>query len=102
MPPLLKKHKMTLPPYPKNSEDAWAGLTLDQIRMQRAIVQARMEIQKYKMYAQYQGVRERVPLLGSGSSLLSRVTGAFSWAEYAFMGFKLVRMITPLFRKRRK
>lgn len=93
---------MTLPPYPKNSEDEWPGLTLDQIRMQRAIVQARMEIQKYKMYAQYQGVRERVPMLGGGSSLLSRVTGAFSWAEYAFMGFKLVRTIAPLFRKRKK
>ena len=96
---------MNLPPYPKNTGEDWPGLTLDQIRVQRALVQARMEIQKYKMYAQYEGVRERIPGLGGsgvGSSMLSRIAGSISWAEYAFLGFKFVRTVLPFFRRRKK
>ena len=40
---------INLPPYPKAPENNWKGLTLDELRMRRALVQARMEIQKYKL-----------------------------------------------------
>lgn len=93
---------ISLPPYPKAPENNWKGLTLDEIRMRRAIVQARMEIQKYKLNGQIEQLRSSSPLLGgSGGSFFSRLTSAFSFAEYAFMAVKLFRLVAPVFRKKK-
>ena len=92
---------INLPPYPDAPVVDWSGLTLDEIRMRRALVQARMEIQKYKLDSQLTSVREQTPIIGGRSSLLSRLTGAVSFAEYAYLAFKLVRLVKPIFRKKR-
>lgn len=92
---------INLPPYPKEEDVQWSGLTLDQIRMRRALVQARMEIQKFKLSAEISSCKEKMPLVGGRSSLLSRVAGAFSVAEYAFLAFRLFRMAAPLFRRKK-
>lgn len=96
---------ISLPPYHNDgprSEVEWKGLTLDEIRMRRAIVQARMEIQKYKMSGIVESVRERSPLFGGESSLFSRLTGAISFAEYAFVAIKLFKLFRSIFSKRKK
>ena len=92
---------INLPPYPKAPENNWKGLTLDEIRMRRALVQARMEIQKYKLSGQIDSMRERTPLFGGSASLFSRLTGALSFAEYAFFAIRLVKLVSPIFRKKR-
>lgn len=92
---------INLPPYPQAPDNNWKGLTLDEIRMRRALVQARMEIQKYKLNAQIDTIRERTPLFGGSSSLLSRITGALSFAEYAFLAVKFIRLIAPVFKKKK-
>ncbi|MCH5221667.1 MAG: hypothetical protein J1F05_04980 [Muribaculaceae bacterium] len=91
---------MNLPPY-HNDQPSWRGYTLEEIQMRRALVRARMEIQKFKMSAQYDDMKQRTPFLGGTSSLISRIAGAFSIAEYAYMGLKVVKLIAPMFRKRK-
>ena len=85
---------INLPPYPNEPAPDWAGLTLQEIRMRRALVQARMEIQKFKMSAQIDTYKQRAPLF-------SRITSAFPLAEYGFFAVKAFRMMAPLFRRRK-
>ena len=92
---------INLPPYPKAPETDWPGLTLDQIRMRRALVQARMEIQKYKLTSQLEHMRDRTPLFGGSGSLFSRITGALSFAEYAFLAVKVFKMFSSVFGRKK-
>ncbi|MDE6206993.1 MAG: hypothetical protein K2M55_04215 [Muribaculaceae bacterium] len=92
---------ISLPPYPANDGPKWGGYTLDQIRMRRALVQARMEIQKFKMTADIDKYRSKTPLLGGGSSVLSRIAGVFTVAEYGYLAWKVLRMVAPMLRRRK-
>lgn len=92
---------INLPPYPKEEAVQWPGYTLDELRMRRALVQARMEIEKFKLNAEVERYKQRAPILGGRSSMLSRVAGAFTLAEYAFFAVRLFRMAAPLFRRKK-
>lgn len=92
---------MNLPPYPSNNEPQWRGLTLEEMQMRRALVQARMEIQKFKLNAQIERYRSKAPVFGGANSLFSRVTSAFTLAEYGFFALRLFKMAAPLFRKKK-
>ena len=92
---------INLPPYPKEETIQWSGFTLGEIRMRRALVQARMEIEKFKLNAEVERYKQRAPIFGGRSSLLSRVAGAFTVAEYAFFAIRLFRMAAPLFRRKK-
>lgn len=75
-------------------------MTLDEIRMRRLMVQARMEIAKFKLSAQVDGIRQNTPLLnGNGKSMLSRVASAFTLAEYVLFAVKIIRTISLLRKK---
>lgn len=97
----MKPAMINLPPYPKEEDIQWSGYTLDQIRMRRALVQARMEIQKFKLSAAVDQCKQKSPLLSGRSSILSRVAGAFTVAEYAFFAIRLFRMAAPVFRRKK-
>ncbi len=92
---------ISLPPYPERPAQEWPGLTLHEIQMRRALVQARMEIQKFKISAQTNSYREKVSFFGGSNSLFSRISGVISIAEYAFLGIKAFRFFAP-FLKRKK
>ncbi|MBO4978620.1 MAG: hypothetical protein J6C67_07915 [Muribaculaceae bacterium] len=91
---------INLPPYPELPPSNWQGMTLREIQMRRTLVQARMEIQKYKMNIAIEGARQKLPFFG-GSGVLSRLAGAFSFAEYAFMAIRLFRLAAPLFKRKK-
>lgn len=94
MRPKILNQMINLPPYPNNPTPDWPGLTLQEIRMRRALVQARMEIQKFKMNAAAETCRNKMPLFGNSSnSLLGRVAGAFSVVDYGIFAFKAVRWL---------
>ena len=92
---------INLPPYPKEDAIKWAGHTLEQMQMRRTLVQARMEIQNFKLNAEINRCKENVPILGGGPSVLSRIAGVFSIAEYAFFAVRLFRMAAPIFRRKK-
>ncbi len=93
---------INLPPYQQSPEqNAWKGMTLEEMQMQRALVQARMEIQKYRLNTNLAGLKESTPLLSGGrNSLLGRIAGAFTIVEYISFAVKLVRMVAPIFKKK--
>lgn len=94
MRPKLLNQMINLPPFPNNTTPDWSGFTLQEIRMRRALVQARMEIQKFKMNAAAETCKNKMPLFGNSSdSLLGRVAGAFSIVDYGIFAFKAVRWI---------
>lgn len=88
-------------PYSKTENAEWSGYTLDQIRMRRALVGARMEIQKFKLTSQLTALKEKTPVFGNSSSLFSRITGALSFAEYAVIAIRVFKFTKGLFRKKR-
>lgn len=90
---------INLPPYHDNPDPNWAGLTLREIEMRRVMVQARMEIEKYKMANMADVFKNNHPVL-SGSNFFGRIMRAFSFAEYAFLAVKLFKMVRPLFSKK--
>ena len=92
---------LNLPPYPNDPETDWRGLTLREMQMRRTFVQAKMEIEKFKLSAGLDSCRSRVPIFGGSSSLFSRITGAITMAEYGYLALKAVRMLSPLFRRRK-
>lgn len=92
---------INLPPFPKDTGPVWKGMTLREIEMRRTLVQARMEIQKFKLTANVEAMKTRAPLFGGSNSLFSRLSGAFTMAEYAFVAVRLFRMVSPLFRKKK-
>lgn len=93
---------INLPPYQQSPEsNTWKGMTLEEMQMQRALVQARMEIQKYRINTHLSSLKESTPLLSGGkNSLLGRIAGAFTIVEYATFAVKLFRMMAPIFRKK--
>ena len=92
---------INLPPYPDSLPPDWDGLTLREIQMRRALVQARMEIQKFKMSAHIDSARQRAPFFKGPSSLFNRLSGAFTMAEYAYFALKAYKIVSPFFKKRK-
>lgn len=90
-----------LPPFNSEPAPEWQGLTLREMQMRRTLVQARMEIQKYKLATQVDAVRQRGAILGGGKSLFSLMTSSFTIAEYAFFAVKAYKLVAPLFRRRK-
>lgn len=93
---------LNLPPYPANNATQWNGMTLEEIQMRRALVQARMEIQKFKLAAEVDKYRQGTSLFGGRNSVFSRVAGAFSFAEYALVAFKAFRVLAPMFKRKKR
>lgn len=92
---------ISLPPTVKTEEPTWSGMTLEEMQRQRTLVQARMEIEKFRLGAQAQHMRSSAPLFGGSNSLFTRLSGAFTFTEYAVFAIRLVRMISPIFKKRK-
>ncbi len=92
---------INLPPYPNDPTPDWKGLTLREMQMRRALVQARMEIEKFKMSAHLDSARSRTPFFGGSQSLFSRLTGALTLAEYGYFALKALRLVAPMFRRRK-
>lgn len=89
------------PPISNDAPGQWSGMTLHQIQMRRALVQARMEIARYRLTAQIDDYRRRSPLLGGSNSVVGRLAGVFSWAEYAVFAFKTWRTLSKFFKSKK-
>lgn len=89
----------SLPSYNNGTPAEWRGYTLREIQMRRTLVQARMEIQKYKLSMATQGVRDKFS--GNGNGVMGRVMNIFTYAEYAVMAFKVIRKAVGFFKRSR-
>lgn len=83
----------------------WSGYTLDEIRYRRALILARIEIEKERIGM---GAREiysskltRMPGV-RGSGIISRLLSALTMADYAVIGIKLIRKISAIYRSSKR
>lgn len=92
---------ISLPPYPKTAKPDWGGLTLQEIQMRRTLIAARMQIKKFQMASQLESMKKRTPVFGGSNSLFSRLSGVFTFAEYGVFAFRIFRLLSPVFRRRK-
>lgn len=87
----------------ENNGKKWRGMTLEQMKTRRIVVQACMEIYKYQLQeTKEQLLGNTKSRFGLGKGLFGRIAGAFSFAEYAFLAVKLYKLVSPLFKKSKK
>lgn len=86
--------------YPHEHSD-WRGYTLDELRFQRAVNLARLEIQKERLAAHIHGVQSSSGLSGA-NGWLGRIFNSFSYFEYGILAFRLVKRAISTIRKIRK
>lgn len=83
-------------------ESQWKGLTIDELRLRRAVALVRKEMGKERMSMTIDGLRGRVADNGVRGLLFNdkTITG-LKTADYALIGWKIARAIIKLRRKRK-
>lgn len=85
---------------PTHEEDGWKGYTLDELRYQRAVALARIEMEREKMAVKAYDLRQNMPVVGR-SGLMGKIMGSLSYVDYIVLAFKLTRSLSRIFRRRR-
>ncbi|MCC8070706.1 MAG: hypothetical protein LIO90_02745 [Bacteroidales bacterium] len=79
----------------------WRGYTLDELRYQQAYALARIEIEKDRLRSMTRSLTANYNRV-SHDTLLGRILNNFSYLDYGFLAFRLVRNVWRLFHRRRK
>ncbi len=82
--------------------ETWNGYTLDELRYQRALNMARLEIEKEKLTAATSEMKRGLPSLSTGHGILSKIAGSLSYIDYAVLAFRLFRTASKAFRGLRR
>lgn len=82
---------------PHNSEN-WNGYTLDELRYQRALTSARLEIEKEKLMQGINSMRSGLPSFSSGNSILAKIAGSLNYIDYAVLAFRLFKTVSKAVR----
>ena len=87
--------KLTRTPEPRPDATPWRGYTLDEIRYQRVLALASIEIEK-----QASNAREQMPFVGEnrGRGLMKILT----YIEYGVIAVKLWKRFRSIFKKSRR
>lgn len=91
--------KLTRTPDPKTASSSWKGYTLDEIRYQRVLALAAIEMEKKTLAASAEDARQQVPFFreSRGKGLFK----ALSYFEYAFIAVRLWKRFRGIFKKKR-
>lgn len=79
----------------------WSGYTLEELRNQRALVQARIMIERHRLATSVDDVRHSVLTRTRPTTVLGRILGALSYLDWAILGVTLFRKFSPLFNKKK-
>lgn len=77
----------------------WAGYDFDQIIYERAVLLARIEVEKERLA--FEGDRLRHGNVAMSRSFFTRLMGLVSYADFIVLGVKIWRIISPVFRKKK-
>lgn len=78
----------------------WQGYTLEEIRMRRIVCMTRIELEKAKLLSvtsQYTNPKKRT----ASMPLLSKLTSALDYFDYASIAFTFGKRIFRLFRRKK-
>lgn len=81
-------------------KSAWKGFTLNEMRRERAVALALIEVEKERASIDYE--RARHGNFGLPGSIFTRLLGALSYADYLVLGVQLFRRLSPIFSKKDK
>lgn len=92
--------KLTRIPEPRPDATPWRGYTLDEIRYQRVLALASIEIEKQAMAASASNAKEQLPFVGEnrGRGLMKILT----YIEYGVIAVKLWKRFRSIFKKSRR
>lgn len=86
---------------PPHDNVAWKGYTIDEIRYQRALTMARMEIERERLFASagniYKGIEQQ-----SSSGIMGRLLSGLNYVDYVMLAFKLGRSLFNIFGRSRR
>ncbi|MDE6301105.1 MAG: hypothetical protein K2M19_05270 [Muribaculaceae bacterium] len=80
------------------SEKAWDGYTLEELRYERIAMEARIDTQRDILEAGLDRVRSGNIFLNKNT--FSKVLSMINYTDFMVIGFKLMRRIFPLFKKK--
>lgn len=72
---------------------SWRGYTLEELRTQRVVTQARILIERNRLELAYSNVRER---RARDKSVIRRVLGALTAVDYAVMGIGVAKRLMSI------
>lgn len=79
------------------------GLTLSQLRYQRAMALVKLEMSKERLASSLVHAKQRASTEGLRGFIMNNVTiKKMKFADYAFLGFKLSQMVFKLWKRRNK
>ena len=84
---------------------SWKGYSYEELRYQRALTAIRCELEKDKLKASIDSIKQGgFPLLfgGNGNRLLPKILGALDIADYSLIAFKLCRRLYKLFGRKKQ
>ena len=80
----------------------WAGYTLEELRNQRTLVNARIMIERHRLSCDVNDLRESVVAKSKPVTIAGRMFSALSYLDWVVMGVTAIRKISPLFRRHRR
>lgn len=83
------------------SSGPWKGLSLDEIRYQRALTEIRIEISKEKLKASAQGLTPNSSKGFKSKSILSKMLGALSWIDYGVMAITIGSKLRKILKRKK-
>ncbi len=78
---------------------SWTGYTLEELRYEKVVALARIQIEKAKLLDMAESTRDSLPIVGNSSA--STLFKSISRFEYIILAIKLFRKIRPLFKKKK-
>lgn len=78
----------------------WKGYDIDQIRYRRAYLLARCEIERMKLTARSESLKQGIPNFKT-SGVASRMLKGLNYMDYAYLAYKAVSKIAKLSSKLR-
>lgn len=79
----------------------WNGYTIDELRYQRALTTARLDIQKERLLNQVNAVKGSFGML-EGRGIVGKMLRSLNYIDYAVLAFQAVGRIRSLIGSRRR
>lgn len=89
---------MTTKKSPHHQSD-WKGYTIDELRYQRALNSARLEIQKERLLNEFDTMKGTFGVM-QPTGILGKMLKSLNFIDYGIIAFQTVRRLSALFRRR--
>lgn len=76
--------------------NGWKGYTLDELRFQRMLALAKIEIEKDQLSHQMNSLSK---FGGFGGPIMSKLTSALSYVDYVVVAFRVIRTISKMVKR---